>query len=355
MSPIAPASPGHDPAPAAPAPGPGASRGLLWAVLAGAVLLAGALTAGIAHRRGAFAPTVMLYALADNAAGMAPGTPVRLSGVRVGEVRELLLMPDLSVRLGLSVDAELMSSLRSDARAVLVREQLRPPVIELEPGGAPGRLDPRQPRIAFRGKATLTEIADELRGRLVPILDDLKQVSGTLRAHQGDVAAVLANAASASGALSKAATEVHALTAAAHLRLDGIGAQTQTLLGQGNASVAKVGGLIDQVNTSLTLVNGGLGLVNGALPGLLAKADGTLDNLNAVARDGRLIADTAAQTLPGLLRSAPPVVDEVQDLLQGVKRSWPLRSLLPAAPADEPTIESHDAKVLREPPALPRR
>ena len=324
------------------------NRKLLGAVLLGALLLAAALSAGIAWRRGAFTPKALLFADIDNAAGLAPGTAVRLSGVRVGEVSELLLLPDLSVRLSLRVDADLLPKLRTDAGAVLIREQLRPPVIELNPGGAPGRLDPRQPRIAFRGKSTLTEIADELRGRLVPILDDLKQVTGMLRQRQGDVAEVLGNAAKASAELAGSAAEVHALSSSARQRLDAIGAQTQSLLGQGNASVAKVGGLIDQVNASLALVNG-------ALPGLLSKADGTLDNLNAVARSSRQIADSAAQTVPGLLRSAPPMVDEVQDLVTGVKRSWPLRSLLPAPASPELPIESHDAKALRDPPpAAPR-
>ena len=344
--------PAPDPSDARPVGGTAAETGrrtlLLLLVMLGGVLLAAALAVGIAHKRGAFAPTVQLYALVDNAAGLAPGTAVRMSGVRVGEVRDLQLMPDLSVRMALRVDADLMPSLRSDARAVLVREQLRPPVVELEPGNAPMRLDPRDPKIAFRGKSSLTEIADELRGRLIPILDDLKQVTGMLRQRQGDVAEVLGNAAKASAELAGSAAEVHALSSSARQRLDAIGAQTQSLLGQGNASVAKVGGLIDQVNASLALVNG-------ALPGLLSKADGTLDNLNAVARSSRQIADSAAQTVPGLLRSAPPMVDEVQDLVTGVKRSWPLRSLLPAPVSPELPIESHDAKALREPPtAAPR-
>ena len=55
---------------------------------------AAALSAGIAWRRGAFTPKAVLYADIDNAAGLASGTAVRLSGVRVGEVSELLLLPD---------------------------------------------------------------------------------------------------------------------------------------------------------------------------------------------------------------------------------------------------------------------
>jgi len=313
---------------------------LLPLVMAGGLLLAAALAGGIAWRRGAFTPAAEIYALIDNAAGLAPGTAVRLSGVRVGEVSALDLQPDLSVRVSLRINAELLPRLRTDAGGVLIREQLRPAVIELDPGGAPGLLDPRHPQIAFRGRASLTEIADELRGRLVPVLDDLKQVTGMLRQRQGDVAAVLSNAASASGELAGAAGEMRALVAQTRGQLAGLGTQSQTLLAQGNQSVARVGTLLGQVSDSL-------GVVNTALPGLLARTDDTLARLNAVAQDTRQISAAAAATLPGVLQAAPPLVDEAQDLLQGVRRSWPLRSLLPPPAALAQPVESHDAGVLR--------
>lgn len=320
-------------------------RWLLPLVLLGAALLTAALAGGIAWRRGVFAPVAQLYAIVDNAAGLAPGTMVRLSGVRVGEVQALDLQPDLSVRVVLRIEPALMARMRSDAGAVLIREQLRPAVIELEVGGAPTPLDPRNPQIAFRGRATLTEIADDLRSRLVPILDDLKQVTGSLRQRQGDIAAVIANAASASGELARASAEVHALTTLARGQLASVGGQAQSLLANGNDSVLRVGGLIDQLNTGLTVVNT-------ALPGLMGKADSTLAQLDAVARDGRVITSTAAATLPGVLRSVPPMVDDAQSLLQGTRDSWLVRSLMPpAAPADLP-VQSHDAATLRH--ATPR-
>lgn len=320
------------------------SRWLLAAVLAGSVLLAAALAIGIAWRHGSFEQTVPLYAITDNAGGIAAGTAVRLSGVRIGEVTALSLLPDLKVKINMRVDAALRSSLHADARAQLVREQLRPAVIDIEPGAAPAPLDMLDPRLSFRSRATLTEIADELRGRLVPILDDLKQVSGTLRARQDDIALVLAHAATASGELAKAATEVQLLVAGTRTQLAGIGNQSQGLLTQGTAAVTRVSGLVEQVNTSL-------GVVNGALPGLLSKADRTLDNLQAVAADTRQISAAAAATLPGVLLAAPPLVDDAQALVQGARRSWLVRGLMPPTPAAELPISSHDAAVLRDVPA----
>lgn len=319
------------------------NRLLLAAVLFGGVLLALALTGGMAWRHGTFSKSVEIYAIAQNAAAIAPGTAVRLSGVRIGEVRALDLMPDLTVRVTMGIDADLLDKLRSDARAQLIREQLRPATIDLDPGGAPTPLDPRDRKIAFGGRGTLTEIADDLRSRLVPILDDLRQVTGTLRARQGDIGTVLANAAAASGELAKTAAEMRALAALSRAQLADIGSQSQALMTQGNATVAKVGGLIEQVNTSL-------GVVNGALPALMGKAESTLSQLDAVARDTRQISAAAAATLPGVLRTAPPLVDDASELVQGARQNWLVRGLLPPAPPAELPISSHDASALRDVP-----
>ena len=320
------------------------SRWLLAVVLAGGVLLAAALTAGIAWRHGSFEQTVPLYAITDNAGGIAAGTAVRLSGVRIGAVTALTLLPDLKVKVQMRVGADLMPSLRADARAQLVREQLRPAVIDIDPGAAAAPLDPQDPQLSYRSRATLTEIADELRSRLVPILDDLKQVSGTLRARQGDIAAVLEHAATASGELARAATEMQLLAAGTRNTLAGIGNQAQGLLTQGTVAVSRVSGLVEQVNTSL-------GAVNGDLPGLLSKADRTLDKLQGVATDLRQISSAAATTLPGVLLTAPPLVDDAQELVQGARRSWLVRGLLPPPLSAELPISSHDAAVLRNAPA----
>ena len=56
--------------------------------------------------------------------------------------------------------------------------------------------------------------------------------------------------------------------------------------------------------------------------------------------------------LPGVLQSVPPLVDDAQELVDGTRRSWVVRNLMPpAAPPDLP-VQSHDAAVLRN--ASPR-
>ena len=90
-----------------------------------ALVLAAALIGGIAWQQGAFSGREQIYFIADDVFGLAPGTTVRMSGFRIGKIQTMELQGDLTVRVTLSIDAEPHSHLRSDARAVVIREQLR--------------------------------------------------------------------------------------------------------------------------------------------------------------------------------------------------------------------------------------
>ena len=114
--------------------------GLLWqrrqivALIVLSVLLALALAGGIAYQHGVFTSRAQVYFLADDATGLSPGTPVRMSGFRIGKISAMHLQPDLSVKVELTIETEPYSHLKSDARADVVREQLRPAAIDLRPG-----------------------------------------------------------------------------------------------------------------------------------------------------------------------------------------------------------------------------
>lgn len=308
-----------------------------------AILLVLAMVAGIATRHDLFSKKAQLHFVTDNATGLAPGTSVRLSGYRVGSVSDMALQPDLKVRVTMSIAAEHFDSLRSDASALLVREQLRAPALELRPGKLADALAGDDPAITYSRGGTLTEIADDLRERLAPILEDVKQVTGTIRQQKGDIAAMIGNAASASRDLAGTAKEMRALAGDARSRVGKLGAQAQSALAEANQAVARTGNLIGQAEKSLATVNA-------SLPGLLQKSNDMLEQLNAVARDARTVSNATATSVPGLLRSVTPLVDDTRDIVSGVKQSWPVKNMMPAPSSPTLLIDSHDAASLREPP-----
>ena len=309
-------------------------------VLAG--LLVAGLAVAIAWRHDQFTPTAEIYFVTDTAASLAPGTSVRLSGYRIGSVSDVDLQPDLQVRVTLKIRAEQFANLRADAAAQLVKEQLRAPALELLVGTAAAPLPAADPRIGYQRGATLTEMADDLRARLGPILDDVKRVSGMLSGRQQDMQAIIESARSASQQLASAALEMRTLAADARGRIGGIGGDLQVTTGELRQTMVRAGALITEVEN-------GLGPVTRALPGLVQKADRTLNDLQGIVADSRVVSAAAAAELPGMLKSVPPLVDDAKEMVQGARQSWPLRGLTPPpAPALLP-IDSHDARALHEP------
>lgn len=312
------------------------------ALLVLALLLALALVGGIAYQHGSLTGRAQVYFLADDATGLSPGTQVRMSGFRIGKITAMQLQSDLQVKVLLSIETEPFSHLKADARADIVREQLRPAAIDLRPGSAAQKLNEADPRVGFRKRGTLTEIAEDLRTRLAPILDDVKQLTGTARARKGEIDAMLEHAHAITRDMAGTAREMHALTQDLRTRVGRLGAQGEQALGEANRSIVRLGGLIGQAENSLQAVNG-------KLPRMLEQTEGLLGHLDAVLRDSRTISSAAAKGLPDIMRGTAPLLDDSREMMQGLRESWPLRTMLPAPPPAALPIDSHDPAALRVP------
>ncbi len=306
------------------------------------LVLAAVMIGAIVVHQDVFGSRASLYFIADDVTGLSPGTAVRISGFRIGKVENLELLPDQTVRVSMSIEAEHFGRLRADARANVVREQLRPAAIDLRAGSAPTALSAADPRIAFTRRGTLNEIADDLRNRFAPILDDMRQLSGMARDRKGDMDQILQNANTISASMAEASKQLREMAGELRERASGLGAQSTTAMEQANRSLVRMDGLLRQAER-------GLDTVNGKLPSMLEKTEGMLTQLDAVLRDGRTISGAAAQGLPPLLRGAPPLVEESREIMQGLRDTWVLRTLLPAPPSPLLPVDSHDAAALRQP------
>jgi phospholipid/cholesterol/gamma-HCH transport system substrate-binding protein len=315
---------------------------VLGAVLA--VLMAGA----IAMRQGVFDRTARVYFLADTAAGISPGIAVRLSGIRIGSVTEMALQPDLKVKVTLAIEEVHFPALRRDAHAEWFKEQLQAAIIELQPGKAGDALPRDDPRVTHSRRKTLTEVANDLRGRLAPILDDVKQLSGSVAEHKGDIAAALANANAATQALATTTQELRGLMTNARVQVAALGGQAQSAMGQTQAALAKVNQSLSRVDTLVGTADKGLAAVNERLPVLLNQTGQALDQINGVVRDVRAVSGAASAAIPSLLRSAVPLMEDGREVVGGVKASWPVRALVAPPPPLLLPLDSHDATALNE-------
>jgi len=317
--------------------------------LALGVVLALLLAGSIAAKHGLFSRHVEVYFIADSAAGISPGISVRLSGFRVGSVTAVDLQDDLKVRVTMKIEEERFAALHADANAEWFKEQLQAAVIDLSPGSATAPpLSRADPRVTTSRRRTLTEVANDLRARLAPILDDLKVLTGTVVQRKDDIGAAIANARAASEQLAAASGDVRALAGNARGRVKTLGDQAQQALGQVQGALGQVGQTLVRLDGVVGQARNTIDGVNGRLPGLLSSTGDTLEHLNGVARDLRAVSSAASAALPGALRSAAPLVDDTREMVGGVRAAWPVRGLLAPPPPTLVPLDSHDAATLRE-------
>lgn len=320
-----------------------AARGKIIALLLVGVLLAAALTLAIAYRHDAFAQTADIQFETDSASGLLKGTAVTMSGFRIGEVSSVSLLPDAQVRVTMTMRAEYRRELRDDAKAGLLKEDLlKPAVITIDRGKSTVRLV--KSSIPFERPESFADIASDLKDRIVPILDDVKKITGMLTQQQSRLTQIMESAANTTRELASAAKEVNALSADARKQVSIIGSQSVTMLTEANQTVVRLNAVIGQAEQSVAIING-------SLPQLVREANSTLESLQNVARDARTVSQAAAETLPSTLRSIQPAAEDAREIVRGVTRAWPIRNLIPPpAPATLP-LDSMDARNLREPSA----
>ena len=328
---------------------------LIWrrrqiiALLVFGFLMAAVLMSAIAYRGGGFWRWATVYFVVDDANGLSAGAAVRMSGFRVGRVSALELQPDLTVRVELSIEKELFAKLRSDARADLVREELRPTSIVLRPGTQAAPLSAEDPRVGFRHRGGLADVAEDLRSRLAPILDDLRQFTSLARDRRGDIEALLQNARVMTQELAGSAQQLNRLASDVGQRTHALGGQAEQSLAELNRSLGRVGNLLGEADRSLGAVSGAVpGLLN-RVDGLTLKADGLLVQFEGVMRDTRTISAAAAGALPAVLQGVPPLVDDSRELLQGARQVWPLSVFVPSPALSLLPIDSGDNAVARKP------
>ncbi len=279
----------------------------LWVAL----VLIVVLVAGVTFGRGMFSRNSSLYFITDSANGLTPGTAVKLSGFRIGAVSGLQLGPDLSVMVTLKIPSEDFERLRKDAKVTLKQQDMvQPATLEITPGRSAEPLSSETPRIAFDRGRSLGQSAQDLTDRLAPILDDIKVLTATLSDRERGLGPLLESSRAASRDLAATAAQFRALAAETRVRVAAVGTRAEGTLGDASAAFTR----------------------DDALPGLLLKIDGTLDDVQAVAKDARAISTAAKESVPQTLRDIQPAVEDAREILSGVKQSWPIKNMLPARP-----------------------
>jgi len=275
-------------------------RGTRWFLFAG-LLIGASLATTILVRQGMFRQTASLGFVANSAQDISKGQSVKIAGFRVGSVDEITLQPDGSVAVQLEIDASYMRFVTKDATVELRKEGfVGGATLEILPGTDKTRLAADQATLQFSRAEGLTAVANSLRDKLVPVLDDIKTITATLVDPHTGLSASLGKVRDTAGTL-------------------------QTLLQTGNQQLGAVGKsavhTLDKAQDDLGRAGQTIETINARLPALLTKTQDILDHVESMAAE-------AKATLPPTLKNANSTVADVNEIVSGAKNAWPIKTLL---------------------------
>lgn len=256
------------------------------------------LVAAAAVEQHYFSQTTSLYFFTSNAQGLNKGMAVKLAGFTVGTVENISMEPTALVRVRLSLLNDYIHFIRQDARARLMKEALiGESVVEILPGTPQSRQVAQNGVLAFERGQDMGELAESLAGQVQPILANLGKITSSISQRSGDIGDAIQN----------------------------INLASKTLL----ETSKKLDHVLDQAGNSLDRANHSLKVIDDALPALVLKTDTGLGNIQAATADIRKAASESAGQIPRLVGNSNALMQDGRDILDGAKKSWPVRNILP--------------------------
>lgn len=291
------------------------SLGRFWIGLA--ILAAMGLMAMSAWRQGWFTSTEYIYVSLDNGAqGVQVGTLVKLKGFKIGEVDEMNLEPNLNVRIRMRVASEKLALLHEDAQVKLTRDTpISAKYIEFLAGSKEKAMLQADKKVSLHTGGDVEDVMlivkgaveklNSALGKVEPILDDVKKLS------------------------SEAADMRKTVHNSVDVMLANLQALTQQLKQIGNTA-----------NTMASGVDADRAVIMAQIKDIVKTLDATLSKdvpkMSAQVQAVLAEANNAAMDLPPVLRSTRSLTQDVAEITDGAKKTWPISSMVKGEAAAKP-------------------
>lgn len=240
-------------------------------------------------QRGFFTKTKEFYCLTSKATGLYKGMAVRVSGFKIGRVKDMQLQDDGFVKLILSIEETHSKWFKEGTVAILAKEGfIGESSIEILPGnGQP--LKPGQ-TIKFFKQPGIEEIAGELKDEISSILKGIKETIDYINKPQGNIKKSIEN-------IEKISRNLIATTEKINRLLDEINRKTPEIADKSEKTLQELTELIKSLQK-------------------LSK------ELNETATE---IKGAAKKDLPVMIEQTKKSMQDIDEILQSIKGLWPIR------------------------------
>jgi phospholipid/cholesterol/gamma-HCH transport system substrate-binding protein len=262
-----------------------------------------------------------LHFTVDRGTGFTKGMSVKLSGFRIGRVTTIALNEQAMVDIVVEIDSAYRTWIRGDSTVKLVKEGLVGDNIVDVSVGSPEKPELKNSdAIMYIKTKGLDELADEIAEKVKPVLIEVRDIIGYINNPDGDLKKSIRNLELLTRNLEGTRQKTDTLLASAGGNLNLITTRTTSLL---DSTTRKVDSI--DLNPILTRVNSTLEQLDKKLPPLLDKADATMQNVNKISYETRLLTEQAFPKIPGLVSQVEDVMFSSDRLINSLQNSWLLR------------------------------
>jgi phospholipid/cholesterol/gamma-HCH transport system substrate-binding protein len=269
-----------------------------------------------------FSKKYTLRCTVDRGTGFIKGMPVKLSGFRIGRLTSISLNDQAMVDLSLEIDSKYSKWIRNDSTVKLVKEGLvGDNIIDV----AVGSLDKPELKdkdtIIYLKTKGFDEMADEIAEKVKPVLIEVRDIISYINNPDGDLKKSVRNLEVLTRNLDGTRQNADRLLVSAGNNMENITERSTLLLNNVNSKIESI-----ELDTSIKRINNTLDQLDRKLPGLLEKADSTLDNLKGISVETRKMTEKAFPQIPGLLNQAEDVMFSSDRLINTIQNNWLFRS-----------------------------
>lgn len=261
-----------------------------------------------------FSPKTTLYFVTDSGKELNEGIAVKLSGFKIGKVKGLFLedVAFVRVRVELSINKKYMKWIKKDSKAKMTKEGLiGEGIIEITPGSQDAMEIEEGAMIDFE-RVGIFEMAEELKAEVKPMLTEIKQIIQYVNDPKADIKQSLSRIKNLLDDVSTTKQYVDGL----------LKTVDKNIL----STTKKIDSLMDSTQQTLTTTDNMLKKIDNDLPYILKKSGNTLENVQKITTDIKNTLGQSSPQIPSILRKGNQIADGTKDLLDSVKKIWPIRS-----------------------------
>lgn len=287
------------------------------------VALAGLVAAAILFglQKDLFSRKYNLRFTADRGTGFTKGMPVKLSGFRIGRVTGMKLNKQATVDVTFEIDADYVTWIRKDSAVKLVKEGLVGDTILDISAGSPNKPQVKdKDTVIYEKTKGLDELADDLAEKVKPVLADVRDIISYINDPEGDLKKTIRNAELLTRNLEGTRKHADTLLVTANDRVQSVTTHANTTLDSVRSKIDSI-----DLTPSLNRINGAIERIDARIPTVLDKTESTLDNVNRISLETRLLTEKAFPKIPGVLSQAEDVMFSTDRLLKSLQNSWLLR------------------------------